>query len=102
MQSILGGQKKTQQILSAVGSIDISIVYPWFLMVELDHDISMVSHVSFNGEASLYPALVDPRLRPGRPLVALALSGAAESALRMCTVQGEGTPSMGKNMFVNV
>ena len=95
-------QKKTQQILSAVGSIDISIVYPWFLMVELDHDISMVSHVSFNGEASLYPALVDPRLRPGRPLVALALSGAAESALRMCTVQGEGTPSMGKNMFVNV
>ena len=71
-------------------------------MVELDHDISMVSHVSFNGEASLYPALVDPRLRPGRPLVALALSGAAESALRMCTVQGEGTPSMGKNMFVNV
>ena len=95
-------KKKTQQILSAVGSIDISIVYPWFLMVELDHDISMVSHVSFNGEASLYPALVDPRLRPGRPLVALALSGAAESALRMCTVQGEGTPSMGKNMFVNV
>ena len=69
-------------------------------MVELDHDIFMVSHVSFNGEASLYPALVDLRLRPGRPLVALALSGAAESALRMCTVQGEGTPSMGKNMFV--